>query len=177
MSRETSSCDETSRVSKQKRIQGMSSNIHPIFQSRELIPIALRSYKERVNLHVQNQSRNGARELWLENNLSPSGTVNLKSLNLTEVITETKARCWIIFAYLPIVKYSLIWGIFSHAFSSLAINYIWLKTCSNFNIVYNRNYEKFSWWINLDTNRGLYIWLFSRGKWVDSFSGVASFVS
>ena len=63
MSRETSSCDETSRVSKQKRIQGMSSNIHPIFQSRELIPIALRSYKERVNLHVQNQSRNGAREL------------------------------------------------------------------------------------------------------------------
>lgn len=32
----------------------MSSNIHPIFQSVELIPIALRSYKERVNLHVQN---------------------------------------------------------------------------------------------------------------------------
>ena len=63
MSRETSSCDETSRVSKQKRIQGMSSNIHPIFQSRELIPIALRSYKERVNLHVQNQSRNGATDL------------------------------------------------------------------------------------------------------------------
>lgn len=63
MSRETSSCDETSRVSKQKRIQGMSSNIHPIFQSRELIPVALRSYKERVNLHVQNQSRNGATDL------------------------------------------------------------------------------------------------------------------
>ena len=54
MSSETGSCDKTSRVSKQRRIQGMSSNIHPIFQSRELIPIALRSYKERLNLHVQN---------------------------------------------------------------------------------------------------------------------------
>ena len=59
MSRETSSCDETSRVSKQKRIQGMSSNIHPIFQSRELIPIALRSYKERLNLHACTKSSQG----------------------------------------------------------------------------------------------------------------------
>ena len=54
MSSKTSSCDKTSRVSKQRRIQGMSSNTHPIFQSRELMPIALRSYRERLNLHVQN---------------------------------------------------------------------------------------------------------------------------